>query len=337
MPVVAALGAQVGGEREVAARASRWPVRRQRAAEAEVRVVVDRVALDHGLELARRLGVAAAAEVGAAERLADRGLLRRQPRRLRERHRGLREVARPRAATCRGGRARRESSDASAIDASVGPVQCGAHRRLGPVSAALVACSRSASTRSRIASATSSLDASGTSTLAVALDDRDLVARRSRSRSPARETSLKTIASSPLRSSFARARSIASGAVLGREADQRLAVAPRAPRARPGRPRSARGAGRGRRCPRARSSPPAARPAGSRPTAAAISSTWQSRELARARAAGELAPRSRRRSGRTPAGSGSATLAATRVTSRAPPGGRARRARSPSARSSGCR
>ena len=49
--------------------------------------------------------------------------------------------------------------------------------------------------------------------LAVALDDRDLVVGRSRSRSPTRETSLKTIASAPLRSSFARARSIASAPV----------------------------------------------------------------------------------------------------------------------------
>src|SRR4051794_41562702 len=45
------------------------------AAEAEVGEVVDRVGLDDGLELDSGRGEAAGAEVGAAQRLADRGLL----------------------------------------------------------------------------------------------------------------------------------------------------------------------------------------------------------------------------------------------------------------------
>ena len=52
------------------------PARMQRAAEAEERVVVGRRALDDGLELAPRGLELARAEVGPAERLADRGLVR---------------------------------------------------------------------------------------------------------------------------------------------------------------------------------------------------------------------------------------------------------------------
>ena len=63
------------------------------ASEAEVRVVVDRVALDHGLELGRRLGELAVAKVGAAERLADRALLRRPPGDLLQPHGRLAEAA----------------------------------------------------------------------------------------------------------------------------------------------------------------------------------------------------------------------------------------------------
>ncbi len=64
----------------------------QRPAEAEVGVVVDLVAFDHRLELDRGGGEAARAEVGAAERLAHRGLLRRPPGRLLQRLRRLGEV-----------------------------------------------------------------------------------------------------------------------------------------------------------------------------------------------------------------------------------------------------
>ena len=113
------------------------------------------------------------------------------------------------------------------------------------------ACSRSASTRSRIASATSSFDASGTwcsparSTIVTSL----LVESKPIS---GRETSLKTIASTALRSSFARARSI-ERAGLGGEADQRLVRRGASRRRRRGCPRSARAAARARRRPRARS------------------------------------------------------------------------------------
>ena len=189
--------------------------------------VVDRVALDDGLELTRRLGVAPAAEVGAAERLPNRALLGRQPSGLRERHRGRGEVPRleqghaPLVEASRGNRpSRRPSTKCRAGRREPGDSDASALVYRVP----LAACSRSASTRSRMAAATSSLGASGT--------------RRSPSRSTittslsaeskpisARETSLKTIASSPLRSSFERARSIASGAVLGRETDQGLVVA----------------------------------------------------------------------------------------------------------------
>src|SRR5665809_60436 len=91
--VVGALGAQVGGNRQVAARLGLAAGLRQRAAEAEMRVVVHRVALHHGLELLRRLGVAAAAEVGTTERLPDRAFLGIEPGGLAQRHRGLREIA----------------------------------------------------------------------------------------------------------------------------------------------------------------------------------------------------------------------------------------------------
>src|SRR3954453_11917432 len=68
------------------------PHLRQRPAEAEVGVVVDLVALDHCPELDRGSGEAARAEVGPAQRLAHRGLLRRPPRRLLQRVRRLLEV-----------------------------------------------------------------------------------------------------------------------------------------------------------------------------------------------------------------------------------------------------
>ena len=91
----------------------------------------------------------------------------------------------------------------------------------------------------------------------------------------ARETSLKTIASTALRSSFARARSIASGAGLGGEADQGLIVA--AAGREPGEDvlgrlqAELRG---GRR--RARASSPPGRPSRKSAGAAAISSTCAS-------------------------------------------------------------
>ncbi len=81
-----------------------------------MRVVVDLVGVDDGLELDRGGREAPAAEVGAAERLADRGLLRRAPRRRLERHRGLLEVG------------LREQLDAPAVEGEGGvTVMRGAH------------------------------------------------------------------------------------------------------------------------------------------------------------------------------------------------------------------
>ena len=90
--VVRPVGTQVAGQRQVVAGALGLPRLGQRPAEAEVGVVVDLVALDHGLELDRGGGEAAGAEVGAAERLAHRGLLRGPARRLLQRRRRLLEV-----------------------------------------------------------------------------------------------------------------------------------------------------------------------------------------------------------------------------------------------------
>src|SRR4051794_28909081 len=60
--------------------------------EAEVRVVVDLVGLDDGLELGRRLGVVAAPEEGAAQGLAHRALLGRLASGLLQGHSRLLEV-----------------------------------------------------------------------------------------------------------------------------------------------------------------------------------------------------------------------------------------------------
>ena len=153
-------------------------------------VVVDGVRLEDRLELRRRLVEAARAEVGAAQRLADGRLLRRHPGRLRERHRRLREVA------------RLEQRHAALVE-RVEIV------RLGFRHASECRPERKASTRSRIASATSAFDASGTACSAAAST---IVTSFSVESKPisSRETSLKTIASRPFRSSFSRARVIAS-------------------------------------------------------------------------------------------------------------------------------
>src|SRR6187551_1452718 len=58
----------------------------ERAPEAEVRVVVGRVVIDDGSELFCGAAIAAAAKVGAPERLADRALVRLEPLRLLEGH-----------------------------------------------------------------------------------------------------------------------------------------------------------------------------------------------------------------------------------------------------------
>ena len=61
--------------------------------QAEMRIVVDAVGVDNGLELSRGLGELATAEVGTPQRLSHRGLVGSAARRHRKRHRGLLEVA----------------------------------------------------------------------------------------------------------------------------------------------------------------------------------------------------------------------------------------------------
>ena len=161
--------------------------------------VVDRVALHHGLELPRGLRVAPAVEVGAPERLANRALLGRHAGGLRERHRGLREVAGleqghalsiqrvesvarfGHGSKCTGGLRSRVLGSASdrvhAVEDRVG------HLLLGGQAEPAARPPRS------------------TITTSFSSESKPISAR---------ETSLKTIASSPFRSSFARARSIAS-------------------------------------------------------------------------------------------------------------------------------
>src|SRR3954471_5954048 len=91
--VVGPVRAEPGAQPEGAAR--RRPVAGlvERAAEAEVRVVVDGRALDDRGELVAGTVVAAASKVGAAERLADRGLVGLVLAGLLERDRGGRVVA----------------------------------------------------------------------------------------------------------------------------------------------------------------------------------------------------------------------------------------------------
>ena len=106
-PVVGAVRAHAERERQVPARAAAVAELLERAAEAEVGVVVGRAALDHGRELVRGAAVAAAAEVRAPERLADRGLVRLEALRLLERDRRLRPMALRQQRRRLAGRARR--------------------------------------------------------------------------------------------------------------------------------------------------------------------------------------------------------------------------------------
>src|SRR5687767_1836192 len=74
--VVAAVRAQVRGERQRVAGLGVPAEELERAAQAEQRVVVRRRLLDHRLELGGRLLVALRAEQRPAQRLADRRLVR---------------------------------------------------------------------------------------------------------------------------------------------------------------------------------------------------------------------------------------------------------------------
>src|SRR5438105_2660011 len=87
-PVVGAVRAQAHRESQVAPRLRPPPGLLQSPPQAEMREVVHRRALDHSGELLPGLGVAAGAEVGAAERLADRGLVGLEATGALERDRG---------------------------------------------------------------------------------------------------------------------------------------------------------------------------------------------------------------------------------------------------------
>ena len=128
--------------------------------EAEVGVVVRRMALHDGRELARRVAVAAAAEVRAAERLADRGLVGLQALCLLERHGRLRPVALRDQRRARAGRGRMPRGRSSAPAFSC------------------CCCARPARrswTKSSTRVATSSLELRGTCSSPGAPDDHDLV------------------------------------------------------------------------------------------------------------------------------------------------------------------
>src|SRR5829696_8581175 len=91
--VVAPVRAQSGGQRERLPRVLRTAQLEQRAAEAEEGVVVGRRALDERLELGPGGLELGRAEVRAAERLTDRGLVRIEVAGLGQRDRRCREVA----------------------------------------------------------------------------------------------------------------------------------------------------------------------------------------------------------------------------------------------------
>src|SRR5215213_6223036 len=93
-PVIAPLGAQVGRDREVATGAVTVAAQRERAAEAEMGEVVDRVALDDSLELGNGLLEPSTPEERPAQGLANRALLRGEACCLSQRHRRLLVVAR---------------------------------------------------------------------------------------------------------------------------------------------------------------------------------------------------------------------------------------------------
>src|SRR5213078_1338302 len=92
-PVVGPLRSQRGCQGQVLAGLLFPPALLQRAAEAEVGEVVDRMAVDDCLELLRGVAGTPAAELVASERLADRALLRLHGRGLLKRDRCGREIA----------------------------------------------------------------------------------------------------------------------------------------------------------------------------------------------------------------------------------------------------
>src|SRR4051794_28680178 len=194
--VVGPVGAEPGGQPEVAAR--RRPVAGlvERAPEAEVRVVVDGRALDDRGELVAGTLVAAASKVRATQRLADRRLVGLVLAGLLQRDRGGGVVA------------VLEQLAAAAVQvvhvlrALLGCPRVVAHQL------SISAVARTRSTTSRIAPATCAFgpNAADSSPSAVTMVTSLASASKPMSR---REMSLTTTASMPLRSSFPRARATA--------------------------------------------------------------------------------------------------------------------------------
>ena len=115
-----------------------------------MRVVVDRMATRRPPRTPRRLLELAVAEVSAAERLADRALLGRLPSRLGERHGGLAEAA---------VLEQLDTPSVQGVEVRRARLLRHAGKCLGELRPAADAACASASTRSRIASATSRLAA----------------------------------------------------------------------------------------------------------------------------------------------------------------------------------
>src|SRR6185437_15610569 len=195
--VVGPVRAQAGGEREVAAGLLDAAGLLQRAAEAEVGEVVHRVALDDGGELLAGLRVAARVEVGAAERLADRALVRLQRAGLLQRDGRSVEVARLEEGAAAG------EEVVHALSPLLGGLLQLAHAFTSRFASAWIF-----STTSMIARATSVLSALGTSLTPSRVTIATSFSRESNP-IPGCDTSFRTIASTPLHMSLSWARSAA--------------------------------------------------------------------------------------------------------------------------------
>src|SRR3954452_8919113 len=188
-----------------------------------MRVVVDRMGLDDCLELGRGLGELAVAKVGTPKRLANRALLRLAARGLGERlgrsleasvfeqldSPAVEQVGRLVVSGALGGLRVHAQIVETVASAALGEAPLSAVSEPGSSEAQADWRWRSrriASTRTRIASAISSLGAIGTASSPPAVTS--VTALRSESKPMrASETSFKTIMSAPLRSNLARAES----------------------------------------------------------------------------------------------------------------------------------
>ena len=177
-------------------------------------VVVGRASARRRPRTRVRHAVAAAAEVGAAERLADRGLVRLEPLRLLERDGRLRPVT-------------LGDQREAALEELVRVLSWVCDRRSSALALARARCRAAAQLLHEVQHAGRDLLLGAARNVELAAARRGSRPRsgRSRSRCPAREMSFTTIASSPLRASFVAGPFDALGPVLGGEADHRLALA----------------------------------------------------------------------------------------------------------------